>query len=123
MMPKITVGTGLALILIGVVGFMNTGAKTALIPAVMGLVIGLAGVIALVKEDLRKHAMHVAVLIGLVGFLMTAKALIKLPVLLSGGTVQRPAAVIAQSVTAILLGIFVGLCVQSFVNARRQRTP
>ena len=49
------------------------------------------------------------------------QGLLKLPALLSGGEVARPTAVIAQSVMAILMLLFVGLCVRSFINARVRR--
>ena len=46
----------------------------------------------------------------------------KLFTLLTGGSVERPNAVYAQSVTALLCLVFVGLCVNSFIQARlRQR--
>ena len=41
--------------------------------------------------------------------------------MLSGGEVQRPAAAVSQSIMAMLMGIFVGLCVRSFIEARRAR--
>jgi hypothetical protein len=74
------------------------------------------------NEAMRKHAMHGAVLVGLLGFLGSARGLLQLPVLMSGGEVARPAAVIAQSVMAILMLLFVVLCVRSFINARVRRS-
>ena len=70
-MANITVAFGAALILLGVGAFVLTGATmdhiTALIPAFFGLPLGLLGIVAR-KDHLRKHAMHAAVLLGLVGF-------------------------------------------------------
>jgi hypothetical protein len=93
---------------------------TALIPAFFGVVLVMLGWLA-TNERYRKHAMHVAAMVGLLGFLGTVGGLAGLLALLSGGEVQRPAAVVAQSLMAILMAIFVGLCVRSFVAARRAR--
>jgi hypothetical protein len=43
--------------------------------------------------------------------------------LLSGADVQRPAAVVSQSLMAMLMAVFIGLCVRSFIAARRAATP
>ena len=63
--------------------------------------------------------MHAAVLLALVGFLGSARGLLSLPALLSGAELVRPAAVAAQSITAVLCAVFVGLAVNSFIQARR----
>ena len=63
--------------------------------------------------------MHVAAAIGLLGFAGTVRGLMKLPVLLTGGELDRPAAVAVQAAMAIVCFIFVVLCVWSFVKARR----
>jgi hypothetical protein len=117
-----TIAFGVVLIVLGVAGYTGSGGAsvTALIPAIFGVVLAILGAIAR-NEGLRKHAMHGAVLVGLLGFLGSASGLLKLPALLSGGEVARPTAVIAQSVMAILMLLFVGLCVRSFINARVRR--
>jgi hypothetical protein len=69
-----------------------------------------------------KHGGHIAALVGLLGFLGTAKSLGKVPALLSGETVERAAAVGVQAAFAVLSLIFVALCVKSFIDARRART-
>lgn len=122
-MAQITRFFGLALIALGVIGYIATDAVsiTALIPAFFGVVLVILGWIAR-NERHRKHAMHVAVIIGLLGFLGSVRGLAGLVALLSGGDVQRPAAVVSQSIMAILMGIFVALCVRSFIEARRART-
>ena len=114
---------GLALIALGIIGYVATGAVsiTALIPAFFGLLLVLLGWLAR-NEGYRKHVMHVAAVIGVVGFLGTVRALAGLLTLLSGGEVQRPAAVISQAIMALLMALFVGLCIRSFVAARRARS-
>ncbi|XYH96478.1 hypothetical protein ACMHYB_53325 [Sorangium sp. So ce1128] len=117
-MSNVTIGYGALLTALGVGGFAATSAPTALIPAGFGAVaIGL-GLLAR-QEKYRMHVMHASALLGVVGFLGSVRGLSRLPALLSGGDVERPAAVIAQSLMAILSVGYVGLCVRSFVAARR----
>jgi hypothetical protein len=114
---------GALLIVVGLAGYFGTGAEhvTALIPAFIGLSLVLLGWIAQ-KEKLRMHAMHGAVLVGLVGFIGGVVRLIKpVSTLLSGGEIERPIAVVMTALMTILCGVFVGLCVKSFIDARRAR--
>jgi fluoride ion exporter CrcB/FEX len=93
---------------------------TALIPAAFGLLLVVFGAMAR-DEKKRKMAMHIAVTVGLLGFLGTVPGLLKIGTLLSGGTVERPAAVISQSIMAVLMAVYVGMCVKSFIDARKRR--
>ena len=127
-MAKITIGLGLVLIALGLGGYFGTGraSVTALIPAFFGLPLLLLGLVAL-NERMRKHAIHIAVIVGLLGCAGTARGLMKLPVLLTGGEIARPTAVAIQAAMAIVCLIYVLTCVRSFVKARRagaaQREP
>jgi hypothetical protein len=117
-----TIGFGVVLILLGLGGYFGTGmaSPTALIPAVFGLLLAVFG--AMARDDKkRKMAMHIAVTVGLLGFLGTVPGLLKLGTLLSGGEVARPAAVIAQSIMAVLMAVYVAMCVKSFIDARKKR--
>jgi hypothetical protein len=112
------------LIVVGLAGFLGTGAEhvTALIPAFIGLSLVLLGWIAR-NEKLRMHAMHGAVLVGLVGFIGGVVRLINpISVLVSGGEIAKPMAPIMTALMTVLCGVFVGLCVKSFIDARRART-
>lgn len=125
-MPAITIIIGVMLILIGVGGYgyaASTGnaSPTALIPSAIGLLIAVLGGIA-TKENLRKHAMHGAILIALLGFLGTVMGIPKAVSLLQGAQIERPAAAISQTLTSILCLILVALGVKSFIDARRNRT-
>jgi len=117
-----TIGFGVVLIVLGLAGYFGSNriSPTALIPAAFGLLLVIFGALAR-DEKRRKTAMHVAVLIGLIGFLGTLSGLLKLPALLSGGEVARPMAVVAQSIMAVLMAVYVGMCVKSFIDARRRR--
>ncbi|MBM3857083.1 MAG: hypothetical protein FJ390_03875 [Verrucomicrobia bacterium] len=118
-MSTLSIIFGLLLNLVGLVGFFETGAThyTALIPCAFGLLLMLCGFIAK-KESLRPHAMHVAVLVALIGFLGTVSALGKIPLLFSATADPKAAAIIAKSATALLCALFFVLCVRSFVKAR-----
>ncbi|MCH8342584.1 MAG: hypothetical protein IH983_01205 [Planctomycetes bacterium] len=118
-----TIGLGLVLIALGLGGYFGTGREspTALIPAFFGLPLLLLGFLAL-KEHMRRHAMHVAGVIALLGFAGTVSGLMKLPVLLTGGQLDRPTAVAVQAVMAIVCFVFVLLCIRSFIKARRAGT-
>lgn len=121
-MANITLVIGIALIGLGLGGYFGTGTSslTALIPAVFGAILALLGFMAR-DEAKRKVAMHIAVLIGLIGFLGSVPGLMKLPALLGGQEVARPAAVISQSIMGVLTAVFVALCVKSFIDARKGR--
>jgi len=120
-MPKITIVYAVLLIALGLVGFFGFGRSsiTALIPAFFGVLVLVAGLLAQ-DEKLRRHAMHAASALGLLGFLGTVTGLVKFFTLIGGGEVARPAAVISQAVMAILSLIFFILCLQSFIAARRK---
>jgi len=109
-----------AFILLGLGAFVATGMehKTALIPAVFGILLVGAGAFSLKS---LKHGGHVAALIGLLGFLGTAKSLGKIGQLYAG-TLERPTAVMVQASFAILCFAFLVLCVQSFIKARKARS-
>ena len=119
-MAKITIGIGCVLIALGVGSYFGTGraSVTALIPAFFGLPLALLGVAA-VKERLRKHAMHAAAVIGLLGLVGASRGFASLPALLSGGEVERPVAVYVQIAMTLVCLVFVVLCVGSFIKARR----
>ncbi len=121
-MANTTIGFGIVLIVLGLGGYFGTDrvSPTALIPAAFGLMLVIFGALAR-DEKRRKLAMHIAVTVGLLGFLGTVSGLVKLPTLLSGGEVARPAAVISQSIMAVLMAVYVGMCVKSFIDARRRR--
>ncbi len=119
-MAKITIGLGLVLIALGRGSYFGTGraSVTALIPAFFGLPLLVLGLVAL-HQGMRTTAMHIAVVIGLLGFAGTVSGLMKLPVLLTGGELERPAAVAVQAAMAIVCFVFVLLSVWSFIKARR----
>lgn len=124
-MAKVTIVFGVALIALGVGFFIATGssAPTSLIPSYFGVVLAICGALANSPEPGRRMLwMHIAVTIGLVGFIFPAARTIRAFAKAHGTAVARPVAVAEQSIMAVICLIFVGLCVQSFVAARRART-
>ena len=117
-MPSTTRYFGLILIVLGFASYMLTGrtSVTALIPALFGAVLVICALVAR-NEAARKHAMHAAVAVGLIGALAALGR--GVPAALSGGA-TRPA-VLSQLVMGVLLLIYVGLGVQSFIAARKAR--
>jgi len=113
---KFTIVVGALLILLGVatyaIGVDGKRSVTALIPAFEGALLLIAGLIAL-KPAARMHGMHVAVLVGLIGFIAAVVAMIK----------RNPQgiALFSMSTMALLSGVFVVFCIRSFVNARKAR--
>jgi hypothetical protein len=118
-MPYVSIVFGGLLIAVGLWGKFSTGTEsmTALIPAFVGAPLVVAGVLAL-KESFLKHAMHLASVVGLLGFLAGAGNLVR--VLVKGGDLTGTPGISTILMTVLCLG-FVGLCVNSFIQARRRR--
>lgn len=108
---------GFALILVGLGGFYASGRElTALIPGILGLLFVVCAVVSL-RPVLRKHAMHGAILIALLG---TFGAGMRLPRLM--GAEDPSILAIGSHILTVLLciGFFV-LGIRSFIMARRHR--
>jgi hypothetical protein len=118
-MPRIIFTFAVIFVLLGIGAYLLTEAQswTALIPAIFGLLLAIAGGISLKS---LKHGGHIAALVGLLGFLGTASRL--LSALRSGEPIELLSAVGVQAVFAVLCLGFVALCVKSFIDARRART-
>ena len=111
---------GILLIEIGAAGYVygmngGTASTTALIPALFGNVLIVCGGIASVAEGLRKHLMHVAVVVALLGFILTAGRLVMKA---ATGGLETSAAVVSQGAMALVCLLFVVLAVRSFAAAR-----
>lgn len=117
-MPAVTRTVGFLLVVLGVVGYVGTGAAsvTALIPAMVG---ALFLILALVARNpgARKHVMHAAVAIALLAVLGGVPRIITA---INAGQGQRPA-VLAQIAMALILIVYIALGVKSFIDARRAR--
>ena len=136
-MAKTTVIIGLILVAIGLVAYFGSEPKpliqednvqqgdstvrtklpiTALIPAFFGLPLVACGLLAF-KDAWIAHAMHAAACIGLLGSLgglsNAARGILK----------DEPnyRAVSYSFLMGLICTVFVGLCVQSFIQARKRR--
>jgi hypothetical protein len=109
---------GLLLIVLGVAAYTITGrtSVTALIPAFFGAVFVILALVAR-NEAARKHAMHAAVALGLIGALAALGR--AMPAVMNGDA-TRPA-VLSQLAMSTLLIVYVVLGVQSFIAARKAR--
>jgi len=121
-MPNVTIGFGAALAALGLGGYLLTGrtSLTALIPLALGVLLAACGAAAL-DPARRKHAMHAAAVVGLLGFLGPLRVLPQMVALVGGGAVEHRAAVVDQLLLMILCAVFLALCIRSFVLARRTR--
>ncbi len=120
-MAKVTLVFAALLIALGLAGFLGTGSQhpTALIPTWIGVVLGVFGALALSpSEGRRKLFMHINVTIGLLGFIGTVVEIVR-----SSLSAKAPdtIAMVSKYSLAVLLLIYVILCVRSFIAARRAR--
>jgi len=120
--PNFTIRIGLLLIALGTVSYILTGGAslTAFIPAAVGALLAICGIVAMRRATLRPHAMHVAALLALLGLLGTGSALLQAPGWLAGDASPRPALVARASMATILL-VYLAFSVRSFVDARVRR--
>ena len=136
-MSKITIVIGLLLIAIGVAGYMLPSTEvveegtetvveqkrsiTALIPAVVGAPLLICGLATVILPNQKKHFMHAAVLIGLLGALAaTGRGASSLLKFIRGDEFNGRAAVFL-ALMGVLCWIFVISCVNSFIQARKAR--
>ena len=110
---------GALLTLVGLGGYFGTGMQsvTALIPAAAGgplLVLGLWAR----NDRWHKHAMHAAAAVGLFGLLAALSDFLRR---VFTGKLEWGAASLSLALMAVLCGLFVALCIKSFVDARRAR--
>ncbi|MCC5788933.1 MAG: hypothetical protein JJT75_04820 [Opitutales bacterium] len=101
------------LILLGVLLFGSSDERsmTALIPAFFGIAALVAGILAVAKPDFRKHAMHVAALVALIGSAPLIMGLVRV--------LRNDLATGGMIIMGIISIAFLVLCVRSFINARK----
>lgn len=119
-MNTVTRNVGVALIVVGVGGYVGTGAQslTALVPSLVGAVLLVLWAVAR-NPARRRTAIHSALGVALVGLLASGMPLMDLPALLTGGDVERPAAVLSAAAMAGLCLVYLVLGIRSFRAARR----
>ncbi|MFZ0663195.1 MAG: hypothetical protein WAM66_10920 [Acidobacteriaceae bacterium] len=124
-MAKSAIALGVLLILLGILGFVSAGTHSALtlLPALFGFLISIFGLFAL-TDDAKKRMlfMHIAVTIGLIGFLANFWSIVEYVRMMRGHQFPHPVIVEERAAAAAILLFFVLLSVRSFVAARRTRT-
>jgi len=112
-MPKTTLVFAVLLIILGIGAFLWSDSRTALLPAYPGLVLAILGGLALGFESGRRHLMHVAAVVALLGTLAPAATLgIR-------AAQMSPLAFTVNIGMLVLCGALFALMVRSFVAARR----
>ena len=118
-MPMTAIVCGLLLIVTGLAGYfladLDDRSLTAFIPSVAGVLLLITGIWARATPHLRKHLMHAAAAIGLLGAILAGGRL-AMVLAKGGGSTLGLASLTAMTVICV---IFVILCVQSFRAARR----
>ena len=113
-MHRWTILFGLLLVAVGMGGYFLGGAENhmALFPAVLGVAMFVCGMVA-AQGAMRMLAIHVAALIGVIGFVGPLVALFE--------DIANTAAVLTKGLTSALCLMFVLMCVNSFLEVRRAR--
>ena len=128
-MPTLSVMFGVVLTALGLVAYFNPeplgvgkdgkqaepGHPSSLAPAAVGVLLAIAGVASMAAPGVRKHAMHGAAAVSLLGVIGGL-----VPVILRGAKVEEVAVKVGLGM-AVLSAVFLALCVSSFVRARRAR--
>ena len=125
-MERFAILFGVLLCGLGLVGYFAPGtfgevgpegrSPTALIPAAFGVALLICGIIVSAAPNSRKHVMHVAAAVGLVGAIGGI-----MPLMRSNFDFGKASAV-SGLLMIVLCALFVILCVRSFVLARIARS-
>lgn len=120
-MLRLTVAVGSLLVLAGVIAYLVSGGTsvTALIPSFVGAALLVVALIAR-NDGARKHALHAAMVIALLGLLGSLMNTVRIGEVFAG-TAERPAAVVTSAVMCVLLAVYLAAGIRSFVLARKAR--
>jgi len=117
-LPARALWTGVFLILVSTLAVMSTSlTPTALIPGALGLAIALLGIWANRSPAQKNLAMNIALGLAVLGILGSLRGIPGFITILSGGTVERPIAAMAQFATVF---ICLGFVVRFWVERRRK---
>lgn len=127
-MARPTIYFGVILIGLGIFFFVTTGSvhPTSLIPCWFGIVLAACGALANSNDAGRRMLyMHIAVTVGLLGFLFPGFMALKdiVHAHATNAPLPHPSAVQEQLIMSALCLLFVLLSVRSFIAARRARAP
>jgi hypothetical protein len=110
------------LIVLSAVAYAELHFWHTFIPGAFGVLLVVFGLLAN-TEDAKKRMifMHIAVTVGLLGFLGTIPGIVGVIQMAAGHVVVRPDAAKVQAAMGAICFVFVALCVRSFIAARRAR--
>jgi hypothetical protein len=110
-MTTITLAAGAVLTVLGIAGYALSGAAslTALIPALVGVLLAICGVLAR-QDKLRRHAIHAALAVALLGALGSLMNVVKIGQVFAG-TAQRPTAVVVSTIMFLILVAYLAVAV------------
>ena len=119
-MPRITIFLGIVLTVAGIGGWLGSGMEswTALIPSIFGIIFIIIGWQAN-NEKLRKHLIHGALILALLGIIGSVGGVRPFIEYLGGEEIERPLAAGMQSLMTLLCAGYVILGIKSFIDARR----
>ncbi len=112
-MPKQTLVFAALLIALGLGAFLVSGSRTALMPAYPGILLAVLAGLAMAFEHARRHFMHVAAVVALLGALAPAAALVIRAAQMS------PLALSVNLGMLLLNAVLLVLMIRSFIAARR----
>ena len=112
-MPKQTIVFAVLLIVLGVGAYLFSGTRTALMPAYPGVLLAILGGLAIAFDGARRHFMHVAAVVALLGALAPAAAL------LMRAAQMSPLALSVNLGMLLLCAALLVLMVRSFIAARK----
>ena len=112
-MPKQTIVFAVLLIVLGVGAYLFSGTRTALMPAYPGVLLAILGGLAIAFDGARRHFMHVAAVVALLGALAPAAAL------LMRAAQMSPLALSVNLGMLLLCAALLALMVRSFIAARK----
>jgi hypothetical protein len=110
---------GISLVILAIT--QKIGSPSIFIPALVGVPLLILGFLAEKQPGNRKLLMHIAVTVGLLGALASIMPIILQISKLAKGESLDPLRAGSVFAMAILCGLYVTLCVQSFIKARKNR--
>ena len=126
-MARYTLITGLLLVLLGLYGYFTYNTITVLIPAFIGTLIALLGIMAF-TEGRKRLYVHIAIVVVVIGLSASAKSLPSIPGLIecfnsgidvsSCSKFQRPLAELFKSIMSLVLIPYLLVSITFFIKAR-----
>jgi hypothetical protein len=120
---RTTIGFGVALVLTGVAAYgLTRGSVTALIPAFMGGIVLLLGLVARARPAAARGLVVAALAIALLAVFGSFSGIGGVLAMLAGNPVERPAAAVAQTVTLLLSVAYLVVAGRAWLGARKGST-